>query len=126
MKSLTKAEEQVMQHLWDLNKAFLKELADAFIEPKPAYSTISTMVRILIDKGFIGFKKYGRDREYYPLVEREEYLKGQFKGVLNSYFHGSFSQFASFYTGADNMNMEELREIQQIINDQIKNHKPKK
>lgn len=126
MKSLTKAEEIVMQHLWDMEKAFLKELAEAFDDPKPAYSTISTMVRILIDKGFIGFKKYGRDREYYPLVAKEDYLKGQFKGVLSNYFQGSFSQFASFYTGSDDMNMEELLEIQQIINDQINKQNPKK
>lgn len=126
MKALTKAEEQVMQHLWTLEKAYLKDLAEAFEDPKPAYTTISTMVRILIDKGFIGFNQYGNNREYYPVVAREEYLKGQFKGVLKSYFQGSFSKFASFYAGEENISIEELEEIRMLIQDEIKNRKPAK
>lgn len=123
MKTLTKAEEQVMQHLWSLEKAFLKDIADAFEDPKPAYTTISTMVRILIEKGFIGFKQYGNNREYFPLVAREEYLKGQFRGVLKSYFQGSFSKFASFYADEENISLEELEEIRMLIQDEIRNRK---
>ena len=125
MKTLTKAEEQVMQHLWDMDAAFLRELVDSFEEPKPAYTTVSTMVRILIEKEFIGFKKYGSNRQYYPLVTREEYLKGQFKGVLRNYFQGSFSKFASFYTDDEKFSIEELEEIEKIVKAQIKNRKPK-
>ncbi|MEA1878770.1 MAG: BlaI/MecI/CopY family transcriptional regulator [Bacteroidota bacterium] len=123
MKALTKAEEQVMQQLWGMETAFLKELADSFEEPKPAYTTVSTMVRILIDKEFIGFKKYGNNRQYYPLVSREDYLKGQFRGVLRSYFQGSFSKFASFYTDDEKMSLDELEEIENIVKNQIKNRK---
>lgn len=123
MKALTKAEEQVMQQLWGMGTAFLKELADSFEEPKPAYTTVSTMVRILIDKEFIGFKKYGNNRQYYPLVSREDYLKGQFRGVLRSYFQGSFSKFASFYTDDEKMSLDELEEIENIVKNQIKNRK---
>jgi predicted transcriptional regulator len=123
MKTLTKAEEQVMQHLWKLQKAFLKDIADSFEDPKPAYTTISTMVRILIEKGFIGFQQYGNNREYYPLVAREDYLKGQFRGVLKSYFQGSFSKFASFYSDEKNISLEELEEIRILIQEEIENRK---
>ena len=125
MKPLTKAEEQLMQQLWDIGAAFLKEIADSFEEPKPAYTTVSTMIRILIDKEFIGFKKYGNNRQYYPLVSREDYLKGQFSGVLRNYFQGSFSKFASFYTDAEKLSMDELEEIEEIVRKQIPNRKPK-
>ena len=125
MKTLTKAEEQVMQHLWNLQKAFLKDLVDVFEEPKPAYTTISTMVRILIEKGFIGFQQYGNNREYYPLVAREDYLQGQFSGVLKSYFQGSFSKFASFYTEKEDISLEELEEIRKMIQSEIQNRKNK-
>ncbi len=126
MKPLTKAEEQVMQRLWDVEAAFLKQLVDSFAEPKPAYTTVSTMVRILIEKEFIGFKQYGNNRQYYPLVSREDYLKSQFKGVLKSYFQGSFSKFASFYTEDEQFSLEELEEIENILKSKIKNHKSKK
>ena len=125
MKSLTKAEEQVMQQLWDMEAAFLKELSESFPEPKPAYTTVSTMVRILIDKEFIGFKKYGNNRQYYPLVTREEYLSGQFGGVLRKYFQGSFSKFASFYTDNEDISLEELEEIEKVVKSQISNRKTK-
>jgi BlaI family transcriptional regulator, penicillinase repressor len=125
MKTLTKAEEQVMQHLWDLEKAFLKDMVEAFEEPRPAYSTVSTMVRILIDKEFIGFQQYGSNRQYFPRVGREEYLKGQFRGVLKSYFQGSFSKFASFYADEENISLSELEEIRKLIQNEIKNRKTK-
>ncbi len=125
MKPLTKAEEQVMQHLWEMETAFLKELVDSFEEPKPAYTTISTMVRILIEKEFIRFKQYGNNRQYYPLVKREDYLKGQFNGVLRNYFQGSFSKFASFYTEDEQFSLEELEEMEKMLKSKIKNRKNK-
>ena len=112
-----------MQHLWGLEKAFLKDLVDVFEDPKPAYTTISTMVRILIEKGFIGFHQYGNNREYFPLVARKDYLKGQFRGVLKSYFQGSFSKFASFYSDEENISLEELEEIRALIQEEIDNRK---
>jgi predicted transcriptional regulator len=119
MKTLTKVEEQVMQQLWGMGTAFLKELTDSFPEPKPAYTTVSTMLRILIQKEFIGYKMFGSNRQYYPLISREEYLKGQFKGVLGNYFQGSFSKFASFYASDKDLSMAELKEIEMIIKEQI-------
>ena len=119
MKTLTKVEEQVMQQLWDMGTAFLKEMADSFPEPKPAYTTVSTMLRILIQKEFIGYKMFGNNRQYYPLISREDYLKGQFKGVLGNYFQGSFSKFASFYTSDEALTVEDLKEIEKIIKEQI-------
>lgn len=122
MKTLTKAEEQIMQQLWMLEAAFLRELVDSFPEPKPVYATVSSMIRILIEKEFVGFKQFGSNRQYYPLVGREEYVKGQFKGVLSNYFQGSFTQFASFYTD-DGMSLEELEEVNKLIAEKIKNRK---
>ena len=84
------------------------------------------MVRILIEKEFVGFKQYGNNREYYPLITRESYLKGQFRGVLKSYFQGSFSKFASFYTGEENISLEELEEIGTLIQSEIKIRKDQK
>jgi len=126
MKSLTKVEELVMQILWKLETAYLKDIADSFTDPKLAYTTVSTMVRILIDKGFIGYNTHGSVREYYPKVKQEEYLKTQFNGVLKNYFKDSFSSFASFYTDDENISLDELKEIQDIINKQIKNRKENK
>ena len=119
MKTLTKVEEQVMQQLWDLGTAFLREMTDSFPEPKPAYTTVSTMLRILIQKEFIGYRMFGNNRQYYPLISREDYLKGQFKGVLGNYFQGSFSKFASFYASDEALTVEDLKEIEKIIKEQI-------
>jgi BlaI family penicillinase repressor len=123
MKTLTKAEEQVMQHIWNLQKAYLKDLIDCFKDPKPAYTTVSSMVRILIEKGFIGYTQHGNNREYYPLVNQNEYVKGQFFGVLKNYFQGSFSKFASFYADSENLSIEDLEEINHRIQKEIENRK---
>ncbi len=119
MKTLTKAEEQVMQYLWQLEKAFLKELVESFPEPRPAYTTISTVIRVLVKKGFIAFNTYGKIHEYYPLVQQDAYLKGQFDGVVQDYFSGSMAKFASFLTKDEDLGIADLEEIRQIIDDQI-------
>ena len=86
MKDLTKAEEQLMKFLWKKEKAYLKDLVDEYPEPKPAYTTISTVVNVLVKKGWIGFEQRGNAREYFPLLGKQKYLKSTFRGLLNNFF----------------------------------------
>ncbi|MGY3794088.1 BlaI/MecI/CopY family transcriptional regulator [Aquimarina sp. 433] len=119
MKDLTKAEEQVMKYLWKLEKAFLKDIVEQFPEPKPAYTTISTVIRTLVTKKFISFNVYGRIKEYYPLISKEQYFKSHFKGVVKNFFSGSVSKFAFFFTKDEDLNVSELEEMKQMIEDKI-------
>ena len=125
MKELTKAEEQVMQYVWKLKKAFLKDIVDEFPEPKPAYTTISTVVRVLVKKSVLGFNTYGKVREYYPLISKENYFKHHFKRVVKHFFSGSVSSFTSFFTQSEDLEVEELEEMQQMIEQKIKELKDK-
>jgi predicted transcriptional regulator len=111
MQELTKAEEQVMQILWKIGKGFVKDILDQFPEPKPAYNTVSTMVRILEKKGFIGYTAYGKTHEYYPLIEKAAYTRFYFKNFLGSYFGGSFSSLVSFFAKEDKLDLKELEEL---------------
>lgn len=123
MKQLTKAEEQIMQYLWGLEKAFLKDLVESFPEPRPAYTTISTVIRVLVKKGFIGFNTYGKIHEYYPLLNKEDYLKDQFDEVAQDYFSGSMAKMASFLTRDTDLEIDDLEEIRKIIDEQISKRK---
>ncbi|MFY0687849.1 MAG: BlaI/MecI/CopY family transcriptional regulator [Cyclobacteriaceae bacterium] len=123
MKELTKAEEQLMQYLWTLDKAFLKDIVEQYPDPKPAYTTISTVVNVLVKKGFVGFKTFGKAREYFPKVAKSNYSKEAFNGILKSFFDNSPSQFASFFTKENKMSVKELEEIQAMINAEIKKQK---
>lgn len=111
MKELTKAEEQVMQILWKLNKAFVKDLVAEMPEPKPAYNTVSTIVRILETKGFIAHKAYGKTHEYYPLIGKDEYRSFYLKNMVSAYFGGSFQKLVSFFAKDNDMNVQELEEL---------------
>jgi BlaI family transcriptional regulator, penicillinase repressor len=119
MKELTKAEEQVMQYLWKMEKGFLKDVVEQFPEPKPAYTTISTVIRVLVKKGFVAHNTYGKIHEYYPLVEKSDYFKGHFKGLMQSFFNGSVTNFASFFTNNEDVNLTELEEIRKMVDDKI-------
>jgi BlaI family penicillinase repressor len=119
MKELTKAEEQVMQHIWKLEKAFLKDIVDEFSDPKPAYTTISTVIRVLVKKKFLDYNTYGKVHQYYPLVSKEEYFRQHFKGVVKNFFSGSVSRFASFFTNDSNMKISELEEMKRMIESKI-------
>lgn len=119
MKELTKAEEQVMQFLWELEKAFLKDIVEQFPAPKPAYTTISTVIRVLVKKGFIGYNTYGKAHEYYPKISKREYFKNHFKGLVNSFFNGSVTHFASFFTNNEDVDLTELEKIKKIVDDKI-------
>lgn len=111
MKELTKAEEQVMQHLWKLNKAFVKDLVAEMPEPKPAYNTVSTIVRILETKGFVGHKAYGKTHEYFPLIGKDEYRSFYLKNMVSTYFGGSFQKLVSFFAKDNDMDVQELEEL---------------
>ena len=121
MKQFTKAEEQVMQVLWDLEKGYVRDILEKLPEPKPAYNTVSTIVRILEKKGFVDYKSAGKAHEYYPLVSKKEYRRQYFKNILSNYFGNSYMALTSFFTKEENLSLDELEEIRRMIDDKIQN-----
>ena len=107
-RSLTKAEEQIMQALWKLDKAFLRELVEALPDPKPHQNTVATILKILSDKEFVGKEVFGRTHRYYPLISREAYSGSTIKNVVKSYFEGSFSNAVSFMVKEKSLSLEDL------------------
>jgi BlaI family transcriptional regulator, penicillinase repressor len=120
---LTKAEEQVMRYLWNLEKAYLKNILDEFPEPKPAATTIATLLKRVTDKGFVGYHQHGSNREYFPLIRKTEYFSKQVNSMIKDYFNDSASQFASFFTNETNLNLTDLEEIKHLIEQKIRNQK---
>ena len=116
MKELTKAEEQVMQALWKIEKGFIKDLIAEFSKSIPAYTTISTIVRILEEKGFIGHKAYGKTHEYFPLISKREYRNFAFKGIFKNYFSSSTENLLSYFLKENNIDMKNLDAILKTIN----------
>ena len=119
MRQLTRAEEQVMQVLWDLKDAYVRYIIDRLPEPKPAYNTVSTIIRILEKKGFVDYNAHGKAHEYYPLVTKKSYRKSYFKGFLNNYFGNSYQNLASFFTKEQDLSLEELGKIRKMIDEEI-------
>ena len=117
---LSKTEEQVMQHLWKLEKAFMKDLLQAFPDPKPATTTVATLLKRMHDKGFIGYELHGKAREYYPLVKKSDYFSKHVNGLIKNFFNNSASQFASFFTASTDLSIEELEYLKKLIDNQIK------
>ena len=111
MKELTRAEEQVMQILWKLGKGVVNDILSQMDEPRPAYNTVSTIVRILEKKGFVGYRAYGKTHEYYPLIEKKIYTSFFFKNFLGNYFGGSFTSLVSFFAKENDMDVKELEEL---------------
>jgi predicted transcriptional regulator len=118
---LSKTEEQLMQYLWKLDKAFMKDLLDSFPEPKPAPSTVATLLKRMIDKGFVAFKTFGNSREYYPLVKKEDYFSKHVNGLIENFFNNSASQFASFFTRKTDLTKAELEDLKKLIDQELKN-----
>jgi BlaI family penicillinase repressor len=108
---LTKAEEQVMQILWDLKEGLVKDIRNSFSEPRPARNTVSTVLRILEKKGIVGHKAYGNVHLYHPLVSKNDYSKSQLFGLMESYFNNSFPAMASFFAREKDLTMKELEEL---------------
>ncbi len=111
MNTLTKAEEQVMQILWDKEKGFVKDLLQQFPEPKPAYNTVSTIIRILEKKGFVDHRSFGKSHQYYPLVSRDQYRNERFSGLMKDYFNNSMKQVLSHFGNSGSLSMKEADEI---------------
>ena len=126
MRDLTKAEEQVMQVLWKIKKGFVKDMLEHFDDPKPAYNTVSTIVRILQEKGFVKHKAYGRTHEYYPVVTKNEYSKSHIKTFVNDYFSNSFEKMVSFFAKEKSISLQEMEEIMKIMESEMKNQRLKK
>jgi BlaI family penicillinase repressor len=120
---LSKSEEQVMQYLWKRNKAFMKDLLDDFPNPKPATTTVATLLKRMTDKGFISYTLFGKSREYYPLVKKSDYFSKHVNGLIKNFFNDSASQFASFFTKETDLTNNELEELRKIIDKQIKENK---
>jgi predicted transcriptional regulator len=123
---LTKAEEQVMQILWDLDQGLVKDIRDRFEDPKPARNTVSTVVRVLEKKGFIGHKAFSNVHLYYPLVSKREYSKSQLFGLMESYFDNSFPAMASFFAREKDLSMKELNGLLDVTRKELKKSKKKK
>ena len=111
MKTLTRAEDQVMQILWKLEKGFVNDILKEIPEPKPAYNTVSTIVRILEKKGFVGYKAYGKTHEYFPLIEKEKYSSYYLNNFVKDYFGGSYERLVSFFAKDNNLNINEIQEL---------------
>jgi predicted transcriptional regulator len=121
MKELTRAEEQVMQLLWKLGKAFVKDIVEEMAKPKPAYNTVSTIVRILEKKGFVGHNAYGKTHEYFPLVSRDNYKKSYMRSFIGNYFGGSFQEMVSFFAKEDNLSVSDIDELMQDVKRDLDN-----
>ncbi|HEU4902982.1 MAG TPA: BlaI/MecI/CopY family transcriptional regulator [Flavisolibacter sp.] len=111
MKTLTKAEEQVMQVVWKIKEGFIRDIVEAFPSPKPHQNTISTLLKILVEKEFVGIKLFGRQHQYYPLVSKESYSKSSIKNLVKGYFGGSFSEAVSFMVKENSLSVEELESL---------------
>lgn len=123
MKELTKAEEQVMEYLWKLERAFVRDILDEFPEPKPAYTTVSTIVRILEKKELVGYTAFGKNYQYFPLVSKKEYAWLCFRGVLSKHFNSSVRRFASFFASDSKVSLSELGEMKELLEKEIEKRK---
>ena len=115
MNTLTKAEEQVMQILWNEKEGFVKELLEHFPEPKPAYNTVSTIIRILEKKGFVSHQSFGKSHRYYPLISRDQYRHERFSSLMKDYFNNSMKQVLSHFGKNGSLNMKDADEIIQMM-----------
>ncbi|MFS4445298.1 BlaI/MecI/CopY family transcriptional regulator [Maribacter sp. 2307UL18-2] len=118
---LSKSEEELMNILWKQKKAFMKDLLEAYPEPKPATTTVATLLKRMTDKGFVNYKAFGRSREYFPLVKKKDYFSKHVNGLIKNFFNGSPGQFASFFTQETNLSKVELEELKTLIDNEIKN-----
>ncbi|MFD2531007.1 BlaI/MecI/CopY family transcriptional regulator [Gracilimonas halophila] len=116
---LSQTEEELMQYLWKLEKAFMKDLLDEYPEPKPAPTTVATLLKRMTEKGFVDYEQMGRSRQYYPLVKKSDYFSKHVNGLIKKFFNDSASQFASFFTKETDLTKEQLEELQDIVEQEI-------
>ncbi|SOD93707.1 BlaI/MecI/CopY family transcriptional regulator [Spirosoma fluviale] len=120
---LSAAEETLMQHLWKREKAFMKDLLDDYDDPKPAVTTVATLLKRVIDKGFVSYREYGNSREYYPLIAHNDYFSTHVNGLIKNFFNNSAAQFASFFTTETHLSASELEALKTIIDQEIQKRK---
>ena len=120
MKQLTRAEEQIMQALWRLEKGFLREVLEELPVPRPHQNTVATLLKILVEKEFVGTRSIGRNHQYFPIVRKEDYSKRSMKQLVKGYFEGSFSNVVSFLVKENNVSVEELEDLLRQIKKQKK------
>ncbi len=123
MKELTRAEEQIMQIYWQINEGFVKDIIEHFPKPKPAYNTVSTIIRILEDKNFLAHNAFGRTFQYYPLISKQEYTKKHFKKMISSYFNGSYRSMVSFFSSQEDLTVDDLEALKQEMDSLIQKKK---
>ncbi|PIB33594.1 CopY family transcriptional repressor [Gaetbulibacter sp. 5U11] len=116
MKALTKAEEDIMQVLWQLENANVKQIIDFMPEPKPAYNTVSTIVRILESKGFVDYEKQGKGHIYFPILKKQDYSNQSINKLVDNYFQGSFKSMVSFFVKKNDISLNELESVLKEIN----------
>ena len=116
---LTKAEEEVMKYLWKLERAYMKNILDEFSEPKPAATTLATLLKRMTNKGFVGYNQHGSNREYFPVVEKTDYFSNHLNGLIKDFFNNSTTQFASFFTTETDLSEKELADLKKIIDKQL-------
>ncbi len=118
-QKLTEAEKDVMEILWMKNKAFMKDLLEEYPEPKPATTTIATLLKRMLNKNLIGYKTFGNSREYYPLIQKETYFGNEMTSMIDRFFDNSVTKFASFFTSNSQLSQKQLKELREIIDKQI-------
>ncbi|MCO6497978.1 MAG: BlaI/MecI/CopY family transcriptional regulator [Chitinophagaceae bacterium] len=123
MIKLSKTEEQLMEFVWQKGKAFMKDLIDSYPDPKPASTTIATLLKRMTEKGAVGYKQMGNSREYYPLIRKSDYFSKRVNTMIRDYFDDSVLQFASFFTRETQLTKKELEELKKIIDSEIQKKK---
>ena len=115
MTTLTKAEEKIMKILWGIEKGFIKDIIEQYPDPKPPYNSVSTIVRVLVQKEIVGFKAYGKTYEYFPKISKEEYSKGQLSRLVSDYYNNSLKQVVNFFSESKQLKEDELNEAIQLL-----------
>lgn len=116
MNKLTRKEEELMMILWEMGKGFVKDMLEKYPEPKPHYNTVSTLVRVLQDKGFIDHRQFGNTHEYYPVVSKDEYRRHFIRYVIQDYFNNSYQDVVTYFVEEENIGKEELEGIIRMMN----------
>jgi len=115
MTTLTKAEEKIMKILWGIGKGFIKDIIERYPDPKPPYNSVSTIVRVLVNKEIVGYTAYGNSHQYHPLISKEEYSKGQLSRLVSDYYNDSFRQVVNFFSESKKLSPKELDEAIKLL-----------
>ncbi|MDH6312337.1 BlaI family penicillinase repressor [Parabacteroides sp. PFB2-10] len=123
MQQLSKSEEQLMEYIWQQDRVFLKEIMELYPDPKPAVTTVMTLLKRIQEKGYVAYQLYGNSRQYYPLVKKSDYFSRHVKGIISNYFENSPLQFASFFTREADFTTDQLEELRKIVELEIEKRK---